>query len=249
MYEYRKGFDRSKPPKSEDEKFCTGEQVRELLAAIVNEAGPLAGRDHALIFLAYHLGLRVGEVVLLERKHFTERRVEIPTLKIAPRLPCVCGSCRRRFRVSIYKAGTEHPCPRCSNPVKVPRGPKGAELVPAIALPFVEPQVLAYIREYLAVLPLEQSWLFVGQGGEHLGAPQAARIFNHYAAEAGLSPKLSFHSLRHGRGVALWRHTKDLAAVQRALRHQRLGTSEIYVHLDPERRQEYEQALNQVVVT
>lgn len=58
----------------------------------------------------------------------------------------------------------------------------------------------------------------------------ARKVFKHYAKLAGLNPKLSFHSLRHFRGVQLWAATKDIQLVREGLRHTRLSSTEVYMH-------------------
>lgn len=44
-------------------------------------------------------------------------------------------------------------------------------------------------------------------------------------------PKASVHSLRHSFGTSLYRQTRDLQLVQRALGHQNIATTQIYAHL------------------
>jgi site-specific recombinase XerD len=59
---------------------------------------------------------------------------------------------------------------------------------------------------------------------------QARGLFKHYARLAGLSPAMSFHSLRHFRGVQLYERHKDIQLVKECLRHRRLSSTEVYVH-------------------
>lgn len=59
---------------------------------------------------------------------------------------------------------------------------------------------------------------------------QAARIFKRYAKIANLNPRYSIHSLRHFRGMEIYRETKDLVQVKEALRHKDISITQIYLH-------------------
>lgn len=59
---------------------------------------------------------------------------------------------------------------------------------------------------------------------------QAERIFKYYAKRAGLSDRLTIHSLRHSYGVELYRQHRDLELVRRALGHSDIKTTQVYMH-------------------
>lgn len=62
-----------------------------------------------------------------------------------------------------------------------------------------------------------------------LSRRRARGLFKHYAHLAGLNSKLSFHSLRHFRGVQLYSAHRDIQLVKESLRHRRISSTEVYV--------------------
>ena len=90
IYEYKKNFSRSKPEKTSEQMFLTVLQVKQLLDTIEHENNEFKNRDHCAIFLGFYLGLRIGEVVLLNRESFRHINSEIAyikTLKTRDNLP------------------------------------------------------------------------------------------------------------------------------------------------------------------
>jgi integrase len=69
--------------------------------------------------------------------------------------------------------------------------------------------------------------------------------FNHYLVSSGLPPVYSFHALRHGWGVVIGEIRRDPVHVRDMLRHKSVRTSEIYVHMGPQAKQEYQSALDE----
>ena len=248
MYQQKKGLDSPKVHKGDREKFLLPAQVHQIINAIDEDGATeraLKVRDRAIIYLGFHLGLRVGEVGLLTRSSFRtmdEGSAMIPTLKKSPRIPARCESCGRKFRVAVGRIDTEYPCSRCGKPVEI-RGTKTQKKLsraPEVEIPIPETTVRQFIATYLLGLPNGQEHLFVArpESDEHQHTPllgrSIAKIFGSWVVAAGLSPKYSFHALRHGRGVQLYEGTKDLKFVQTCLRHDNMATSEIYVHLSPD---------------
>lgn len=93
----------------------------------------------------------------------------------------------------------------------------------------------AYFRKWLATMPAELRFLFPGRAaGSHISVTHAERVFKDCARAAGLSPAYTFHSLRHYRGVQLWRATKDNECVRRQLRHKSGASASVYIHMDEE---------------
>ena len=60
------------------------------------------------------------------------------------------------------------------------------------------------------------------------------KLVESYGKKAGIAKKVHPHMLRHTLGTNLYKATRDLAIVQKALRHSRPNTVYIYVHLAAE---------------
>lgn len=113
------------------------------------------------------------------------------------------------------------------------------DLPPEIKVTDVEPEVADYIQQYLQKFG-GQPWMFCNGHDcqRHVSAWSLNQMFATYADAAGLPPEFSWHALRHGRGMTVWAATKDMKAVQAALRHKSIAMAEKYSHMDPEKQQE-----------
>jgi len=257
IYSQRKGLNETKPEKTPDEKFLLPSQVGAILSEIESADMPdeLQKRDHAIVYLAFHLGLRSGEVPLLSRDAF--RRLDkgiafIRTLKKTPRLSAKC-ECGRRFRVGMQRMGDSYPCPRCGTEVDIPMNEKylKKDRIPEVQIPIPEDKVIDYISGYLGWMPSNQHYLFIANPhkDEAEDRPVCVRavtkIFSTWLIKTDLSNAISFHALRHGRGVQLYEATQNLNFVQTCLRHESMATSQIYVHLSPQAVEQHKDALNE----
>ncbi len=207
-------------------------------------------RDYAIIFLGAALGLRRGEVAILERKHFrdmeTEDIIHAPTLKASEKIQFKCKNpdCLKRSSVKASRSGKEFKCWKCGVIGMVDEcSAKKRTGVIEKDLDIVEEATISFVVDYLNSLPKNQHYLFQGRGENPISLGHINRIFNTFAHFAGLNPRLSFHSLRHNRGVKVWSMFKDLVAVKNALRHSDIKASQIYADLDSEQRSEYKKAL------
>ena len=248
MYQTKKGFSQAKPPKTNRQKFLTGEQVKTILDEVVRENKKFMRRDHCAIFLGYYLGLRVAEAAMLERNTFrdiAEAVAHIRTLKQAARIVYTCRACLRRSRVAGTRAGTDFKCNKCGATGRVPepRNPV-SKLPPEKIPPTVERHVIDYIVKYmLNVMKPGQRWFFETGPDRHAGAETLRRAFVHYAMQAGLDPMYSWHALRHGRGVALWEKFQDPVIVRDMLRQLSINSTNQYLHLSPRRGLQMQEAL------
>ena len=76
--------------------------------------------------------------------------------------------------------------------------------------------------------------VFLNHCGEGLTTRSIERFMKHWLAQAGLSPNLSPHKLRHSFATHLVTHGADLRAVQELLGHTSPATTQIYTHLSLE---------------
>jgi site-specific recombinase XerD len=68
-------------------------------------------------------------------------------------------------------------------------------------------------------VPVPQRWLFPGRRkGEHLTYRQLSRLFHEAAAAAGITKRISLHSLRHSFATDLLEKGLDIRFIQALLR-------------------------------
>jgi integrase/recombinase XerD len=80
--------------------------------------------------------------------------------------------------------------------------------------------------------------LFLGQSGRRLARQQAWAIVKRAAAAAGLSGRVSPHTLRHSFATHLLEGGADLRIVQELLGHASISTTQLYTHVTGERIRE-----------
>lgn len=74
-------------------------------------------------------------------------------------------------------------------------------------------------------------FVFPGQGGRPLSRMGLFKIVRRLAQAAGITDRVSPHTLRHAFATHLLQNGADLRAVQEMLGHQSIATTEIYTHL------------------
>lgn len=86
--------------------------------------------------------------------------------------------------------------------------------------------------EELGALP---EYVFTTMSAHSSGNPLSDRyvqaMIRRYSRRAKIKKKISPHTLRHTFATRLYKHTKDIVVVQKALGHADLSTTMIYVHL------------------
>lgn len=245
--------------KTDAERVLTQDQWRKVLQAVEDNKAAFVKtwkRDYTALYLGMMFGCRISEVILLERRHFTDlessETAHIPTLKQSEKIRIICNGqfngapCGRRVRVRMDRAGDTHYCPRCNSPIKIPANTEIKYTGPVERdPPVIEEAVIAVVSDYLKnCMRPDQRWLFESKQGRHISASYLSRIFNTYCHLAGLSNKYSFHSLRHGRGVTLWSRFQDIVLVQKSLRQKSVSSAQVYIGLDPEKMSDIKKKLN-----
>ena len=88
------------------------------------------------------------------------------------------------------------------------------------------------------VLPVRGGPLFLGRTGRRLARQQAWAMVKRAAASAGLSGRVSPHTLRHSFATHLLEGGADLRIVQELLGHASISTTQLYTHVTGERIRE-----------
>ena len=70
-----------------------------------------------------------------------------------------------------------------------------------------------------------------GKEGNSLDAQYVYDLIKRLAKKAGITKKISPHTLRHSFATDLYRETKNIRLVQKALGHSDLGSTMIYTHI------------------
>ncbi len=185
--------------------FLSDEEIKRLLnQPDLHDAAGL--RDRAILELLFSSGLRVSELVGLNKDHINLKRLE--------------------FMV---------------------RG-KGQKDRPI----FISPVAASWVTRYLEARTDTSPALFVRLGGHkkadtsgnflRLTVRSVQRIVAHYALLAGITKKVSPHSLRHSFATDLLMNGADLRSVQVMLGHSNISTTQIYTHVtDPHLKKVHEQ--------
>jgi len=86
-----------------------------------------------------------------------------------------------------------------------------------------------------AIRPAETDWLFLSRGGRRLRREAIWELVKKYAVIAGISTKVSPHTMRHSFATHLLAGGADLRQVQEMLGHSSIATTQIYTHVDQTR--------------
>ncbi len=103
---------------------------------------------------------------------------------------------------------------------------------------FITDEARSTVREYLAARKDMEDALFIRYGKKaHIGddariTPRTVqRLLKHYAAEAGITRKVTPHVIRHSFATDLLSNGADLRSVQALLGHAHIGTTQVYTHV------------------
>jgi len=101
-------------------------------------------------------------------------------------------------------------------------------------------ELLQSLREWWRVrptrfdadVPVKERWLFPGRRkGQHLTYRQLSRVFHETAAAAGITKRISLHSLRHSFATELLEKGISIRYIQALLGHSKLDTTARYTRV------------------
>lgn len=107
---------------------------------------------------------------------------------------------------------------------------KGGQTVPR----FLNTKARASLHQYLKErrkVAFDCPALFTSQRLERITARQVQRRLDEWVAKAGISKQVHPHTLRHTFATTLFARTSNILAVQQALGHASVLTTQIYAHL------------------
>ena len=80
-------------------------------------------------------------------------------------------------------------------------------------------------------VPAPERVLFPGYRGKHLSARQLSRLFKETAWEAGITKRVTLHTLRHSFATHLLERGVDIRVIQALLGHSKLSTTARYARV------------------
>lgn len=96
-------------------------------------------------------------------------------------------------------------------------------------------QYLSELRPQLCVRDPSAPWVFLSRGGRPLTRITLWLLVKKYARRAGITGKVSPHTLRHSFATHLLEGGADLRTVQELLGHANIRTTQHYTHVDRKR--------------
>ena len=90
-------------------------------------------------------------------------------------------------------------------------------------------------RPRLVRMAPDAPWVFVSRGGKGLPREMIWMLVKKYSRRAGLTGKVSPHTLRHSFATHLLAGGADLRTVQELLGHANIHTTQQYTHIDRDR--------------
>ena len=105
-------------------------------------------------------------------------------------------------------------------------------LVPISSKAVRELQYWFVDRNLMKIQQGEEDYVFLNRRGKHLTRTMILIMLKRQAVAAGITKTISPHTLRHSFATELLKGGADLRAIQAMLGHERIGTTELYMHID-----------------
>ncbi len=175
--------------------FLNETEINQLLAAAKGD-GLWEKRDQGIMEVLYSTGLRVSELVGLNRED----------IDLTGRVLRARGKGKKERMV--------------------PMGGPAAEILG---------RYLEFLTRHPKYADFDHQAVFLNKFGARLTTRSVARIIDKYIKIAGLSTKVSPHTLRHSFATHMLDRGANLRSVQELLGHESLSTTQIYTHLTAER--------------
>lgn len=109
---------------------------------------------------------------------------------------------------------------------------KWSKLRSIFATKIAREKLQAYLKQRSDVSPYLFTTVSVNGLGEHLSRNTIEEIVRKYAKLAGITKKVTPHTLRHSFATSLIKKWADIRAVQTLLGHASITTTQIYTHVD-----------------
>jgi len=226
-------------------KHLTGEQARQYLLHLVQDQHASWSRyNQTRCALQFLYGVTLGR---------DERFEKLPCAKVPKRLPTVLSpdEVRRLFEVTkhcpkhhallmtLYGAGLRISEALALKPADIDsprmlihvRGGKGNK----DRMVKLSPQLLAVLRDYWRTRPAGEAkvWMFQQNSNPQrmIKAGTAQRLVARAAKRAGITRRVSPHTLRHSYATHLLDAGVDLRTIQMLLGHTNLKTTALYMHV------------------
>jgi len=98
--------------------------------------------------------------------------------------------------------------------------------------------LVKYLRKRKERVKAGERAVFLNRFGRRLSETAIRRKLKDYLALAGISKRVTPHTMRHSFATHLLNRGADLRVVQELLGHERLSTTQIYTHITPRRLKE-----------
>lgn len=109
---------------------------------------------------------------------------------------------------------------------------------------FITKEAKKKVNEYLKSRADECEYVFTNKFCEPLGKVSVEKIVKKYATLAGISKKVTPHTLRHSFATSLLKKWADIRSVQMLLGHSSITTTQVYTHVSDTQLEKAHDLLN-----